>query len=169
MARRLTGLILIETASRPRTVFWVKEMHAHQLIDHRQPFNYELNQLGIPQVQYVVSLSNTEEYLPAIVKILMPQAKLVLTDAPKTLDISPLKFKSLPVDWEMMFTRSLFGTHDLLVQNRILNEVAELIDAGVLRTTVRADVGRINAASLPRAHAFLESGITTGKLVLEAF
>jgi NADPH:quinone reductase-like Zn-dependent oxidoreductase len=68
-----------------------------------------------------------------------------------------------------MSTRSLFGTHDISAQNKILNEVADLIDANVLRTTIRTELGRINAASLQRAHALLESGMVIGKLVLQGF
>jgi NADPH:quinone reductase len=51
----------------------------------------------------------------------------------------------------------------------LLNEVADLIDAGVLRTTIGETVGRINASNLKKAHARIESGRSRGKLVLEGF
>ncbi|MCY1560084.1 zinc-binding alcohol dehydrogenase family protein [compost metagenome] len=68
-----------------------------------------------------------------------------------------------------MFTRSLFGTADMLEQHRLLERVAELVDAGVLKTTLGEHFGRIDAANLRRAHALLESGTARGKIVLEGF
>ncbi|MNC69749.1 Zinc-type alcohol dehydrogenase-like protein [compost metagenome] len=68
-----------------------------------------------------------------------------------------------------MYTRSLFETADMLEQHKLLNRVAELIDAGILKTTVGEHFGTINAANLRRAHALLESGTSKGKIVLEGF
>ncbi|MEZ4302318.1 MAG: zinc-binding dehydrogenase [Polyangiaceae bacterium] len=52
---------------------------------------------------------------------------------------------------------------------RLPGEVAALVDAGVLRTTVSQNMGAINAANLKRAHALIESGGSRGKVVLEGF
>lgn len=128
-----------------------------------------LKEIGIPEVQYVASLSGTEGHLPAIVKALMPQGKLALIDDPATLDVVPFKRKSLSVHWEFMYTRSLYGTPDIVNQHRLLNEVADLVDAGVLRTTVTETLSPINAANLWTAHAKSESGKTIGKIVLAGF
>ena len=81
----------------------------------------------------------------------------------------PFKRKSLSVHWELMFTRSLSGTRDIGAQRRLLNEVADLVDAGVLRTTLTDELGSINAANLRKAHADVESGKAIGKLVLAGF
>ena len=81
----------------------------------------------------------------------------------------PLKRKSASLHWEFMFARSLFNTPDILEQHRLLNEVANLVDAGVIRTTVAETLGAINAANLKKAHALIESGRARGKLVLEGF
>jgi NADPH:quinone reductase-like Zn-dependent oxidoreductase len=81
----------------------------------------------------------------------------------------PFKRKSLSVHWELMFTRSLCGTRDIGAQHRLLNEVADLVDAGVLRTTLTDELGSINAANLRKAHALVESGKAIGKLVLAGF
>ncbi len=80
-----------------------------------------------------------------------------------------MKRKSVSVHWELMFTRSLYETPDMIAQHRILSEVSRLVDAGVLRTTLTEDAGVITAASLRRAHAQLESGRTIGKVVLTGF
>jgi zinc-binding alcohol dehydrogenase family protein len=169
LARRLTGLTVIATASRPDTIAWSKEMGAHEVIDHHRPIDEGLKEIGIPEVPYVAGLTATEQHLPAIVKALMPQGALALIDDPETLDIVPFKRKSLAVHWELMFTRSLFRTPDMDQQHRLLTEVAELVDAGVLRSTLKEEVGSINAANLRRAHAIVESGRSIGKVVLTGF
>jgi NADPH2:quinone reductase len=169
MARRLTGLMVIATASRPETIAWCKAMGAHHVINHRNPLDAELQGIGVPEVRFVAGLTATDEHLPAIVNALAPQGALALIDDPKVLDIVPFKRKSLSVHWELMFTRSLFGTPDLAQQHRILNEVAGLVDAGVLRTTLKEEFGGINAANLRRAHAAVESGRSIGKVVLSGF
>jgi NADPH:quinone reductase-like Zn-dependent oxidoreductase len=68
-----------------------------------------------------------------------------------------------------MFTRSLFQTPDMIAQHRLLTEVAELVDAGVIRTTFAEHFGKINAQNLKRAHELIESGKARGKIVLEGF
>jgi len=80
-----------------------------------------------------------------------------------------MKSKSISLHWEFMYTRSLHHTEDMQAQHRILNEVSDLVDAGVLRTTLRENIGAINAGNLRRAHAQLESASTIGKLVLSGF
>jgi NADPH2:quinone reductase len=120
-------------------------------------------------VRYVASLTGTSGHLPAILKAMAPQGKLALIDDPETLDIAPFKRKSVSVHWELMFTRSLFGTDDMAAQGKLLNEVADLVDAGVLRTTLKDELGLINAANLRKAHMLIESGKTIGKLVLAGF
>ena len=57
-----------------------------------------------------------------------------------------------------MFTRSSFQTPDMIGQHNLLNDVADLVDKGVLKTTLGESFGTINAANLKRAHALLESG-----------
>jgi zinc-binding alcohol dehydrogenase family protein len=169
IARRLTGLTVIATASRPDTIAWVNEMGAHHVIDHHQPLDRGLKAIGIPQVRYVAGLTGSDRHQPAILEALAPQGALALIDDPKSFDIVPFKRKSLSVHWELMFTRSLYDTPDMIEQHRILNRVADLVDQGVLRTTVRENFGAINAANLKRAHAALESAKSIGKSVLSGF
>jgi NADPH:quinone reductase-like Zn-dependent oxidoreductase len=37
LARQLTDLTIVATASRPETVQWAKDMGAHHVVDHRKP------------------------------------------------------------------------------------------------------------------------------------
>jgi NADPH:quinone reductase len=68
-----------------------------------------------------------------------------------------------------MFTRPVFTTADMAEQGKILNEVAHLVDEGILRTTLTERFAPINAANLKRAHARIESGTACGKLAVEGF
>ncbi|WP_455924136.1 zinc-binding alcohol dehydrogenase family protein [Pseudomonas putida] len=169
LARQLTGLTVIGTASRPQTQDWVRELGAHHVIDHSQPLSAELKRLGLGPVTHVASLTQTDQHLAELVEALAPQGRLALIDDPKTLDVGLLKRKSLSLHWEFMYTRSLYETADMIEQHHLLNRVAELVDAGTLRTTVGEHFGRIDAANLKRAHALLESGKARGKIVLEGF
>ncbi len=170
LARQLTGLTVIGTASRPETQAWVRELGAHHVIDHRQPLSEELKRIGINQVTHVASLTQTDQHFAQLVEALAPQGRLALIDDPEQpLDIMQLKRKSLSLHWELMFTRSLFETADMIEQHHLLNRVAELVDAGTLRTTLGEHFGSINATNLRRAHALLESGTAKGKIVLEGF
>ena len=118
-----------------------------------------------------MSLTNTAKHCVAIAQAIAPQGKLGLIDDLKTgaIDIELLKGKSVSLHWEFMFTRSTFATSDMIAQHNLLNEVATLVDSGVIRTTLGEHLGRISAANMKRAHALLESSRARGKLVLEAF
>ncbi len=169
LAKQLTALKVIGTASRPETQAWAKDLGADLVIDHSQPLSEELKRAGVAHVTHVASLTQTDQHLDQLVEALMPQGKLALIDDPKALDISKLKRKSLSLHWEFMYTRSMFETPDMIEQHNLLNRVAELIDAGTLKTTVGEHFGVINAANLRRAHELLESGKAKGKIVLEGF
>ncbi len=169
LAARLTGLTVIGTASRPQTQAWVKELGAHHVIDHSQPIAAELRRIGFPQVDHIVSLTQTDAHFDQIVEAIAPQGKFGLIDDPASLDVTKFKRKSVSVHWELMFTRALFGTADMIGQHRLLNEVAALVDAGLIRTTLAERFGPINAANLQRAHALIESGKARGKVVLEGW
>ncbi|MGN6581219.1 MAG: zinc-binding alcohol dehydrogenase family protein [Bordetella sp.] len=169
LARKLTRLTVIGTASRTETRQWVQDLGAHHVIDHGKPLTEELARIGAPQVDMVASLTHTEEHYARIVEALAPQGRLTLIDDPAMLNAMPLKSKSISLHLEMMFTRSLFETPDMARQHELLDRVSRLIDDGVLKTTLGDHYGKINAANLRRAHAMLESSKTRGKIVLEGF
>lgn len=169
LARQLTQLTTIGTASRPQTQQWVSELGAHHVIDHTVPIPQQLAELKLEPVDYVISLTHTDTYLAQLVEVLRPQGKLALIDDPVQLDVVPLKRKSLSLHWELMFTRSLYTTEDMIKQHQLLERVSALVDEGVLKTTVGEHFGAINADNLRRAHALLESGKARGKVVLEGF
>jgi zinc-binding alcohol dehydrogenase family protein len=169
LARQLTDLTVTATASRPETVRWCQDLGAHHVVDHAKPLAAEVAALGIGAPGVVFSTTNTDAHLAQIAELIAPQGRLALIDDPATLDVSILKRKSVSLHWELMFTRSMFGTPDIAEQGRLLNEVSRLVDEGRLRTTLDAHYGAINAGNLRRAHAMIESGRAKGKIVLEGF
>ncbi|HSI44523.1 MAG TPA: zinc-binding alcohol dehydrogenase family protein [Methylotenera sp.] len=169
LARRLTNLNVIGTASRPETQAWVQKAGAHYVIDHSLPFGSQLEKLGLGNPEYIVSLTHTDQHFEQIAEVIAPQGKFGLIDDPDLFDVRKLKRKSVSLHWELMFTRSIFNTSDIATQHNILTEIAKLIDNGVIRTTVADNFGKINAANLKRAHTLIESGKSRGKIVLEGF
>ncbi len=169
LARRLTGLTVIATASRPETRQWALDLGAHHVVDHSKPLAAEVAALGLGAPAFVFSTTNTDRHLAEIVKLIAPQGRFGLIDDPPALDVNPFKAKSVSIHWELMFTRSTFDTADVAEQGVLLNEVSRLVDQGKIRTTLAERFGAINAANLRRAHALIESGRAKGKIALAGF
>lgn len=169
LARRLTGLTVIATASRPETVAWVERMGAHHVIDHRKPLDEELARIGIPEVDLVASLTGSDAQLATYPKIIRAQGKLALIDDPAAFDINGFKRKSISIHWEFMFARPMWDAADMIEQHRLLTELAGMVDAGLIETTRTERLTPIDAANLRRAHELQESGRAIGKTVLEGW
>jgi zinc-binding alcohol dehydrogenase family protein len=169
LARTLTKLRVVATASRPETQKWCFDLGAHCVIDHRKPLAPQLEAAGFGGVEYVASLTHTEQHLEQIVECLKPQGHLAVIDDMDSLNAMKLKSKSLSLHWELMFTRTLYQTADMSKQGELLAEISALVDAGRLRTTLSDSFGRITAENLRRAHALIESNRAQGKIVLAGF
>jgi len=169
LARRLTGLTVVATASRPESRKWCLDLGAHAVVDHTKPTKEQIEKLKLPPVALIASLTNTDQHYKALADIIAPQGKYGLIDDPPEFNVSVFKGKAVSIHWESMFTRSSFQTPDMIGQHYLLNDVADLIDKGVLRTTLDQTFGTINAANLKRAHALLESGKSRGKIVMEGW
>ncbi|SNR84495.1 zinc-binding alcohol dehydrogenase family protein [Puniceibacterium sediminis] len=165
LAKRLTGLTVIATASRPETQDWVRKMGADHVIDHRGDLVAQLRDLGLAP-QYVAALTATDQHWPAIVELIAPRGHVALIDDPQGLDIGPAKFKALSISWEFMFTRSMFTTADIEVQRDLLNRVSAMLDDGTLISTVTERAEVLNVDTLTQAHLLQESGRAIGKQVL---
>lgn len=169
LAKQLSSVTVIATASRPETQGWVRELGADHVVDHTRPLAAQVAGLGIGAPAFVFSTTQTDRHFDEIVELIAPQGRFGLIDDPAPIDAMKLKRKSVSLHWELMFTRSLFATPDMIAQHELLNEVGAMVDAGRLRTTLGEHFGRIDAANLKRAHALLESGKAKGKIVLEGF
>ena len=168
LARQLTGLTIVGTASRPESFDWVIAHGAHHVIDHSKPWAPQLATLGIGEVAYVAGLNQSAIYVPQIAKLMRPEGKFALIDDPDNLNIGPFKGKSISIHWELMFTRSMFGATTLARQHAVLRRVAQLVDRGDLKPTVARRIEGLDAAALKQAHALVEAGNMIGKVVLTA-
>ncbi|HEY1609188.1 MAG TPA: zinc-binding alcohol dehydrogenase family protein [Paraburkholderia sp.] len=170
LAKQLAKLTVIATASRPQSADWAKSLGADHIVNHYDDMPAQLNALGIDSVDYVLMLNDPDANFPAAAELIKPQGGIVtIVEQTKPLAIERLKTKSAALHWEYMFTRAMYETPDMIEQHRLLNEVARLVDAGTLRTTVGDVLGPINAANIRRAHKLLQQGRAIGKLVLSGF
>jgi NADPH2:quinone reductase len=169
LARVLTDLTVIATASRPETQAWCRDLGAHHVVDHSRPIAVQVEALGIGAPAFVFSITETGTHVGEIAALIAPQGRFALIDDPKELNANLFKRKSVSIHWESMFTRSLFGTPDMQRQHDLLSEASRLVDEGRLRTTLSETYGVINAANLRRAHRLIESGRSMGKIVLSGF
>ena len=164
---RVAGLKVIATASRPETVAWVKELGADHVVDHSQPLRPQIEALGLKFVDYIANFNDTDRYWEQMGDLIRPQGAISLIVGNRgPLAQEGVRGKSATICWELMFTRPRFKTPDMIEQQRLLTRVAELIDGGRIRGTLRETLRPINAANLRAAHAKLESGTMIGKLVV---
>jgi zinc-binding alcohol dehydrogenase family protein len=167
---KIAQLKVIATASRPETIAWCKELGADDTIDHRKPMRPQLEALGLKNVDYIANFSDVEEHWSTIGDLIAPQGGIVLIVGNKgPLNVDAVRVKSAAIHFELMFTRSRFKTPDMIEQHKLLNQVADWLDAGKLKGTLKQTFSPINAANLRKAHAQLESGSTIGKLVLQGW
>ena len=169
IARQFTELSVIATASRPETREFVTKMGAHHVVDHSKPLARQIADLGIGELAFVFSTTQTEKHVAEIAELIAPQGRFGLIDDPKSFDVMLFKRKAVSIHHELMFTRSIYQTPDMIEQGRILDEIAAAVDDGRIRSTATVRLGTINADNLKKAHAQLESGSTIGKVVLEGF
>ncbi|MCA1295283.1 zinc-binding alcohol dehydrogenase family protein [Paenibacillus sp. alder61] len=167
---KYSGLTVIGTASRPESADWVTGLGADHVINHFEAFLPQLKAAGWEQVDYILCLNSTEKHWSNMAEAIAPQGKICsIVETDELLNLTLLKNKSVTFVWELMFTRSTYQTPDMIEQHNLLNELARLVDDGVLRTTTNETLKPINAANLRKAHAMLETGRTVGKVVLEGF
>ena len=164
---KLAGLRVIATASRPDTVAWCRELGADEVVNHRESLVAQVKQ----PVEYIANFSgDLDAHWPAMAELVAPQGSLVaIVGNTKPLPMDAVRSKSATVCWELMFTRARFKTPDMIEQHKLLNHVADWLDAGKLHGTLKQTLSPINAANLRKAHEKLESGTMIGKLVLKGW
>ena len=168
LAKTLTNVTVIATASRAESAQWCRSLGADVVIDHRKPLQEQLTAQGINAVDYIFCLNNTDQHWVAMSEVIKPQGHICsIVELSGQVDLNLLKNKSVTFTWELMFTRSLFETDDMIEQHHLLNRVADLIDSGKIITTLNQVLSPINASNLRQVHAQIESGTTIGKIVLE--
>jgi NADPH:quinone reductase len=168
LARQLTDLTIVATASRPETVEWSTAMGAHHVVDHKKPLAPQIAALGLGSPAFIFATAPIAGLIADLAGVIAPQGRIALING-EAADLFVFRSKSVSIHFELMFTRPLFQTADIEAQHRLLNEVAELVDSGRVRSTMRENYGRIDAANLMRAMKFLKTGGAIGKIVLAGF
>ncbi|MDB6080160.1 MAG: NADPH:quinone reductase [Akkermansiaceae bacterium] len=167
LAAALTGFTVIATASRPESVSWTQSMGAHHVVDHSGDWPAQIEALGFSGVDYIACFADTATHWEAMARAIKPQGKICsIVESDTIPDLGLLKSKSVTFVWESMFTRSMFQTPDMIAQHELLAEVAQLVDAGHIRSILRERGGKLTPESLAEAHRAQESGRSIGKRVL---
>ena len=166
MAKQISHMTVIGTASRPETAAWARDMGADHIIDHHGDMPAQLEALGFADVDYIFCCSALGQHFEAMAAMIAPQGHIVsIVDADGPLPVGLLFRKKASFSWELMFTKSMFQTADMGSQRTILDRVAELVDRGVLRSTLREDGGTLTAEILAEAHQRQATGVLIGKQV----
>ena len=169
LAKKLTGLKVIATASRKETIDWCFSLGTDYVINHYDDFPAQLNKFGIKEADYIFCLNDTGRHFPKSAEILKPFGRfctIIGVKQGEQLDVSLLRSKSGNFSWEYMFTKSSFQTPDMISQHKLLNMTAKLVENGIIKTTMAENFGKLCAENLRKAHAKIESGTAIGKIVL---
>lgn len=167
LAKKVAGLTVIATASRTDSENWCKELGADFVVNHRN-LKAELEKIGHGEVDYILDFVDLEGYWETATEIIKPQGHIVsITGSSKPLNLDLLKSKSVTFSWELMYTRSMYNTNDIEQQHHILNKIADLLDAGTLKTTLTTTLKGFTVNNLKEAHKMQESGKTIGKTVIQ--
>lgn len=166
LAKNILGLKVIATASRPNTIQWCKDLGADFVVDHKNLVK-EVNDAGFKEVDFILDFVDANQYWDAFVQLIKPQGKIgSISDPTEPVNLRQLKGKSVSFHWELMFTRAMFQTEDMVRQHEILNTVAKLMDEGTLKSTLNTTINGFSAANLKEAHQLLETNKTIGKVVI---
>ena len=166
LAKKLTDLTVIATASRKETMDWCKQMGADIVVNHYE-LKDELAAKGIEQVDFIFECVDLKSYWETAAELIKPQGHIVsITGSSDPLNFNLLKNKSVTFSWELMFTRSMYETPDMQRQHDILNHLAELLEEGTLQSTLTTTFNGFTVANLKEAHKLQESGKSIGKNVI---
>ena len=167
---KIAQLQVVATASRPESIAWAKTLGADHIVDHRKPLRPQVEAIGLKQFDYIANFNDLDPHWAAMADLIAPQGYMVaIVGNQKPLALDAVRAKSASFCWELMFTRPRFQTPDMIEQHKLLNQVADWLDSGKLRGTLKETLSPINAANLRAAHAKLESGTMIGKLVLKGW
>ena len=166
IAKQVAGLTVIATASRDETQDWCKSMGADFVVNHHD-LQSEMERIGHKEVDYILDCVDINGYWEALNDIIKPQGHIVtITGSNEPLNLMLLKNKSVSFSWEFMFTRSMYTTEDIIRQHEILNEIADLVDKGILKSTLKTELKGFSVENFKKAHEMQESGKSIGKTVI---
>jgi NADPH:quinone reductase len=166
IAKKVAGLTVIATASRKETVEWCRQMGADYVVNHKNLVE-DVRKAGFKYLDFIVDFADNNMHWDAMAELIKPQGHIAsITGSAAPVVLNKLKNKSASFSWEFMFTRSSYQTDDMIEQHYILNKVAELLDKGTLKTTLKEVLTGLTTENIKKAHQQLESGSTIGKIVI---
>ena len=166
LAKKIGGLKVVATASRPETRDWCLKLGADAVVDHRD-LVANAHKAGYPDFDYIVDFVDLNAYWDTIVELIKPQGHIAsITGSNTPIALNKLKTKSVSFSWEFMFTRPMFKTEDMVKQHHILTQISELMQKGVIKSAVNTVMNGLSVENLKEAHRQLESGKTIGKIVI---
>lgn len=169
IAKKIGRLNVIATASRAETTEWCTKMGADRVVNHHYLIS-EFEKKKLPSPDYILCCSDTDPYFESMIHLIAPQGMIcVMVDVAKEHNLQPLKTKSAGIVWEFMGTRPVFNTNDLIKHHHYLNEISNLLNKGIFKSTLTKVIGPVNAENIKIAHQLIEKGGTIGKRVLEGF
>jgi NADPH2:quinone reductase len=166
LAKKVAGLKVITTASRPETIAWCKQQGADVVVNHKDLIN-EVRNAGFQHVDFIVDFVDTNSYWDAMAELIKPQGHIAsITGSAEPVTLNKLKTKSASFSWELMYTRSMYQTDDMIEQHNILNKLADLLDEGTIKSTLNTTLNGLTVENFKEAHRLLESGKTIGKIAI---
>ncbi len=157
---------VIATASREDSAQWCRERGADLVVNYHD-LPGELAKHDITFVDYIFILNDTDGHWEAVSKLIAPQGHIcTIVENEKPLDQSVLKTKSAALHWELMYTRSMYQTADMARQGEILNDVADLVDAGKVTGTLNETLHGLSVENIREAHKRVLEGHMRGKIVI---
>ncbi|MHA3067211.1 zinc-binding alcohol dehydrogenase family protein [Lacticaseibacillus saniviri] len=160
------GMTVIASASRPETIAQVKAMGADFVVNHRENYVDQVHDLGFDYVPYIILLHSTERHFDRAAELIAPFGHIAsIVESTEDLPMSKIKNKSASFDWEFMFAKANYQYH-IETQGQALQLMAELFDAGVLKSTLSKTYHGISADTIRQAHADVEADRMIGKVVV---
>ncbi|MGY5366273.1 zinc-binding alcohol dehydrogenase family protein [Enterobacter oligotrophicus] len=166
-AKHNSQVKVIATASREDSAQWCRDRGADLVVNYRD-LKGELAKQGIAVVDYIFILNDTDGHWDAVSELIAPQGHIcTIVENEHPLDQSKLKSKSAALHWEFMFTRSMYQTADMARQGEILNEVAKLVENGVVESSLNETLHGLSVENITEAHRKVLEGHMRGKVVVE--
>ncbi|MDI3360883.1 zinc-binding alcohol dehydrogenase family protein [Lelliottia sp. V89_10] len=166
-AKHNSKIKVIATASREDSAQWCRDRGADLVVNYRD-LKGELAKHDLKFVDYIFILNDTDGHWDAVSDLIAPQGHIcTIVENDRPLDQSKLKSKSAALHWEFMYTRSMYQTADMARQGEILNNVAKLVDTGVVESSLSETLHGLSVESITEAHRKVLDGHMRGKVVVE--
>ncbi len=165
-SKQIIGMNVIATASREASKTWCQDLGADIVLDHHN-LAQQFKDQALKAPDFILCMGVPDDYFQQMVEIINPQGSIcLLANAQKSYDLNLLKAKSITLVWEMMFTRSMFQTTDMIEQHHLLTRVAMLVDQQKITNITTQQLSPINVDNITKAHQIIEQGNMIGKLVI---